>query len=318
MIKATERFTPAADEVWRLQRGNDAECHFFQRMVNRGELITDKGTRQGIWVAAPSGRLLASVNSTNPDTVLGMLERGWKAWEALPLEERGPGRLADTSPVRRWEDCFPAQGLALERIARDLPSASDPLESAGGRWNRDFVWFSATEARAWLPKTPVEGERHDLPGDLAQRLARVVLVDNVRGQTVPYSASEIEQAWVRTTVTAVEDSRVTLTLEGSTQADSDGVWTEDKGVWGLDEALPHAMECRLVGRAVWDTEAARFVEFEATALGRRRGRTGYNARRGDSAQGSLIGFSFALAAPTPLIAPTFLRVYGADWVVSPD
>ena len=49
----------AADEVWRLQRGSEADCVFFQHMVNGGKRITDRGSRQGVWVCAPRGLLLS-------------------------------------------------------------------------------------------------------------------------------------------------------------------------------------------------------------------------------------------------------------------
>ena len=40
-----KRFVCAADEVWRLQRGSDADCVLFQRWSNGGERITDRGSR---------------------------------------------------------------------------------------------------------------------------------------------------------------------------------------------------------------------------------------------------------------------------------
>jgi len=62
-----ESFVPAADEVWRLQRGGDEECLFFQRAVNGGKVITDNRTRQGIYVMSPSGKTLARVNSLDAE-----------------------------------------------------------------------------------------------------------------------------------------------------------------------------------------------------------------------------------------------------------
>ena len=134
LIRMARRFVPAADEVWRLQRGSDADCQFFQRTINGGELVTDGASRQGIWICAPGGVLLASINSLRPEKVLATLERGWKAWESLPEEKRRVPAGAGLEPAHRWEMSFPDGGLALERVARDLPeegvAAAEPSTPA--------------------------------------------------------------------------------------------------------------------------------------------------------------------------------------------
>ncbi len=80
MIEAARRhFVCAADEVWRLQRGSEADCVFFQRMVNGGQRITDRGTRQGTWVCAPGGVVLARCNTRDIDQVLAALDQGLAA-----------------------------------------------------------------------------------------------------------------------------------------------------------------------------------------------------------------------------------------------
>ena len=58
-----EHTVPCADEVWRLQRGDDGECRFFRAMADAGHYGKGGGTRQGIYLASPSGRLLSSINS---------------------------------------------------------------------------------------------------------------------------------------------------------------------------------------------------------------------------------------------------------------
>ena len=130
VIELAGRFAPAADEVWRLQRGSDADCRFFQRAVNSGELITDKGSRQGIWVIAPSGKLLARINSNNADKVLAMLARGLEAWGELPVAERRLAKDAELDPSFRWEDNHPANGLVLD------PDRARPAARARPRWAR--------------------------------------------------------------------------------------------------------------------------------------------------------------------------------------
>jgi len=50
-----KRFVPVTDEVWRLQRGTDPECRFFQSFADRGHYRGGGGTRQGIYVVTPGG-----------------------------------------------------------------------------------------------------------------------------------------------------------------------------------------------------------------------------------------------------------------------
>ena len=63
-------FVAVADEVGRLQRGTDAESKLFQGFCEQGHYggrTQPTNTRQGIYAIAPSGRFLASINSTNPE-----------------------------------------------------------------------------------------------------------------------------------------------------------------------------------------------------------------------------------------------------------
>ena len=54
-------------------------------MANEGHYQRVGGTRQGIYVCSPSGLLLNSINSLNPDDVLKMIESGLEKWNSLPL-----------------------------------------------------------------------------------------------------------------------------------------------------------------------------------------------------------------------------------------
>ena len=136
---ARERFVCAADEVWRLQRGSDADCVFFQRAVNGGKRITDAGTRQGTWIFALDGTLLGHLNSHVTAEVRALLEGALARWDELPATARRLPEGVELVPAHRWEHSFPEGGLVLLRTARDLPAEG----LAGTRlstWNRDFAW----------------------------------------------------------------------------------------------------------------------------------------------------------------------------------
>lgn len=316
VIARAARFVPAADEVWRLQRGRDADCRFFQRAVNGGELVTDGGSRQGIWVFAPSGKLLAGANALDPERVLTLLDRGLEAWDRLPPSERALAPEDAPVPAHRWEGSRPLDGLVLERIVRDLPTDVDLDAEPSGAWNRDFAWFARGELAGFLPPAgAAPGATYDVEPALVLRLARFSLVDNARGQSLPFAPEEVREAELRGTVVSREGERVSLAFVGGTRAEAEGPWLLGDNLWRPAAELPHAMETALCGEALWD--GARFETFALAGVGRRAGRTENNGRRADEAP-SLVGFSFVRAPrPERTPAPTFVALYGTDWIAAP-
>jgi len=319
LIEAAESFVPAADEVWRLQRGKDADCLFFQRMVNGGRPITDGGTRQGIWVCSPAGILLSRVNSNRADVVLRTLEEGLAAWGELDEAERRLPEGVALDPGHRWESSEPKDGLVLERLVRELPLPSpEPVDAATARpgsWNRDFAWFSRAEVARLVAPDVAEGDTFELPSFFARRLARFHLVDNARGQTLPYADEELREARLEARVVGRRGAIVELELEGATHAVAEGPWLLGDNLWKPKTEHAHGIRTRLAGRARLDLDEQTFESFELIALASRWGRTTFNGRGRDDSPG-LLGFSLSLAGE-PRIAPTFVAVYDGDWIVHP-
>lgn len=311
---ARERFVCAADEVWRLQRGSEADCVFFQRAVNGGERITDPGTRQGTYVFAPNGALLGRLNARAPDAVRAQLEAALALFEVLPAAARRLPEGVELAPAHRWEDSFPADGLVLVRTARDL-SAEGLAGERPATWNRDYAWFARAEVAAMVQGLE-PGERRELPL-LARRLARFHLVDNVRGQTIPYAPAEIRRAELVATVEARAGDELVLALEGASEAVAEGPWLLGENLWTPRGEHPHGIDCVLRGRAVVDVASGRFTTFELVALARRFGLTENNARRRDPAP-SRIAFHLTLAPDGPRVAPAFVALYDAPWIVPPE
>lgn len=310
------QFVPATDESYRLQTSDDPQARFFRSMVH-GRPDPVGGSRQGTYLCTPGGKLLARANSTNPRRIEALLREGLAAWDALTPAERAAPAPEDARPGHRWEDSFPADGLALTAVHRDLTrDASGALCAEGGRWNLDHVWFSRDEARAWLPAEPAPGARHELPAALAQRWARFHLVDNVRGQEGPFAPGDVKQADVATTVVAVDGARVTLDIHGQTRAVSTGEWSLGSNLWEKFPNRPRTLEARLAGRAVFDLDARRFVAFELVALGTSWGGSGLNGRKASPDASHELGWRFSLAGDTPAdrVAPAFIDIYEARWV----
>jgi hypothetical protein len=310
VIELAKKFVPATDEVWRLQQGNDPECLFFQAMSDKGHYGGRPGaSRQGIYVCAPSGKFLASINSNNPDRVLRTLQQGLDRWKDLPAEERSLADDSKIKPKHRWENSYPVGGLVLSMHTRDLPANGEPDQERASKWNQDPIWFSKSEARQWLPEVLEEDAEYDLPRSLAMRLVRLHLVDMVKGQTNTFSEREIKDARIKVKVVELTDELAKVEIAGQTHADS----TRQSR-----RTSPHGVKTQLMGSATYDQENERFSKFELVAVGSRWGYTRFNGRRRDPNEGR-IGFVFRLAEPNePRIAPAFVYQYDADWVKRPN
>lgn len=317
VAEAATAFIPAADEVWRLQRGGDAECRFFQRAVNGGALITDNGTRQGIYVMAPSGKVLARVNSLKPDRVLTMMETGLAAWDALPEEERHLATDANLEGEERWEDSRPQAGLLLSRIVRDLPPEGAADGTRATRWNRDTLWFSKEEVEQLVKAardTPADWV--PLPRPFARRLACFTFVDNVYGQCIPFDMQDLSHLQLEVRWEAEDDDSLHLRFRGQTLAVEDGAWQLGDNLWKPKRMHPHALETTLLGSGTFDLHSRSFTVFELLALGRRSGFTELNSRRFRPEPGG-IGYLIELDRRPWSAAPTYLALYEADWVQKP-
>jgi hypothetical protein len=95
-----------------LKTGTDPECRLFQKFAERGHYRRPGSTRQGTYCVSPSGVLLGSVNSNNPQRIADLLERSLAKWGTLTREER----LLPTDPrkqladIKRPERYYPLRG----------------------------------------------------------------------------------------------------------------------------------------------------------------------------------------------------------------
>jgi hypothetical protein len=271
-------------------------------------------TRQGIYAAAPSGVMLASVNTNDPRRIVAMLRSALDRWNGLSEAERlqAGDPNAQTGRIDRPEKRYPEDGLVLRVFSRDLPREAQPGDWRAGAWNQDYAWFRRDEARALLPAKLEQGAKAAVPEALVRRLARLNFVDNVRGQTTPYADEHVQAAGLAAEIVRVVDGRATVQFRGATRAAREGVWAvegfQDKRAPGKQKL---GMDLRLFGTAEFDTAKGEFVAFDVVALGTRFGATQYNGRHDDQAVAP-IGFHLGLAGDTPAerVAPSFHWEYG--------
>jgi hypothetical protein len=313
------RFVCAADEVGRLQRGKDPEGLLFQKVAEQGHYAgrtVPTSTRQGLYATTAGGTLLASINHNDPARVAAMLEQALAAWDKLPAEQRAPADGWDgTSGRQRLEARYPEGGLALRVLSRDLPREEGQAAARAGdwrakAWNLDYAWFRREEARALLPPGElVAGTQHEVPRALVDRLVRLHLLDNVRGQTYPAKPEALEKARLTAHVSGTGSFGVFVHFEGEARWSESGSWR----VAGLGEPVEarRGVEVRITGGAHWDPKTARFDRFDLLAHGTRWGATQYNARHDDLGPAP-IAWLFELAPDTPSsrVAPASIWHYG--------
>ena len=318
IIRLASEFVPVADEVFRLQSDADPESRFFQSIADRGHYRRKGGTRQGIYICTPNGKLLGSVNSLDADVVLKVMRNGLTAWRSLHQAKKLAPPIERFKPDRRWEFNYPEDGLILTSVSRDIESSGAEFPTRTPFWNRDHVWFTSDEASMWLPDERMVGARCSVPQEIGMRLARLHLVDAVRGQTIPYAPQEVRAAHFHTEILSENASRLHIRISGHTEAQSDGSWLLENSIWVPQHEHSHGMRTDLLGRAVFDLESQSFVEFELFARGDWSGRTQFNGRRGDDAHG-LIGFVFTLAPRrnASRVPPGFVDSYNATWIARP-
>ncbi len=307
-------FVLATDEVWRLQGGRDVtewranggtdpECIAFQEMAAGGHYGPGAGSKQGIYVCTGAGELLGSINSNSPQNVVRMLDAALAKWGRLGAGERRKEH-GKSAPEARFEWAWPKGGMALRVTMRYLPQDDDPGRERSRSYNHDHAWFSSEEAQRFVPEKLEVGAERVLEDVLFQRIARLHLVDAVRGETRPFDRVEGE---IRVEVIAVDDGGVDLKLSGR------AVGRGEQPRRGLFRPL--GIKAELLGRARYSRKDERFVSLEFVGKGVRWAESRRRRRWRSSVRP--IGWHFALA-PEPShgvrIAPTQIRQYSAPWL----
>ncbi len=305
----------SADEVHRLQTGSDPESKLAQKVFEQGHYAgrtQPSSTRQGIYAAAPSGEMLASVNSNDANRVAAMLRQALNKWNGMTEAQRMlPGSPVEIKKqIRRAEDMFPKDGLTLRVFSRDLPGGQRPPDWRADAWNQSFAWFRRGELQLPTGPMPKVGQTVPLVSIIPRRLAKLNFLDNVRGQTGPFDDRNIRAASLQGTVESIKGSVITLKLSGESHTERTGQWS----IRGFNDApSPQRQEMKLAlsGRAVFDQAAGKFAEFELLAVGTRTGATQFNGRHDDPGP-ARIGFYATLTGdqPSERVAPDYISAYG--------
>ena len=319
MIEISKQFIPTTDEVWRLQGAADRDALMFQEMADKGHYRKVGGTRQGIYVCSPSGELLSSVNSLSPDVVLEVIQDGLDTWDQLPRSKRNLPEDFIKNIEHRWEDSYPENGLILKGTKTDLLSDPPKFSERGDRWNMDHIWFNKNEAKKWIPKDYIKGEKIECPKIIKDRLFRFHLVDNVRGQTLPFAPQEIKKSNLQVEIIEVDSLELKINISGSSLAIAKGPWLLGENDWTPNHKLDHSIETKVLGSGIYNIIEEKFEDFELVIIGRWRGKTQNNGRKLGPNDGH-IGIIYCITddSYTNKIAPPFVDLYNADWITQPQ
>ncbi|MBB14756.1 hypothetical protein CMK22_05755 [Candidatus Poribacteria bacterium] len=322
---------PVADAIERQGKALDDKTNmsFESQLVRKIKTqCNDLDSYQGVFVATPSGLLLAGTHHDARDTreVKKLLQEGLKKWKTISPVGRFMTKEMFSKAVEelakeessKW---YPADGLVLSVICRDLPrpDAKNVSQVHRNMYNLDYAWFGQSEARAFLPGQLIKGAKRKVKRDLVERLARFHFVDLVRGHTYsPFPQKAVEQADLTAEVIDVSYNLVSLGYNGRTRTSEVHEGVHIEGKWnppgpGIPKLQKRGVDAKLKGHAVYDQKAKKFVSFNLLVVTKRWGGNVYNARAqfldfGPAPMGivlRLAGDSMAERVP-----PFFFRSYG--------
>ena len=275
---------------------------------------TNHPGHQGVFIVAPSGRLLQSGVGYSPDVIAPILQRGLAVWKKLSPAKSG----VDSAAVRlpnvpdRAELRYPENGLVLRIVSRDLPTEDLPIRSE--RYHQSLVWFNKSEFRGLLPENIREGESISWPRPMGERIARFCLLDRGRvdGLTHPFSRQSVRQAEFTTMVKSIRGDLVHLEFTGATETDTADASPFYRGFPKPTAGLGRrGVRTHVLGRGTYDLKKARPNDFQILSIGVRWGGA-YVGRPAEDWAEAPIGFSFSLGdeSSAQRIAPDFFDQYG--------
>lgn len=249
------------------------------------------GTKQGIYMIGPNaeyleGRFAASGEAAD---IRARLNRALQRWETLRKEKS----YANT-PVPVVKSSMPP-GITGELILRvnlrDLPRGTGDKSGArfedvtGNRemfldyvkwaWNEN--WIGLPSASAFVPSGQ---DIEPVPASAIGRIAREVLVDNVRGQAPAWQPAEVKQANLTKKRLSQTGSLMLIEYCGSVS-----LGTARRGY-----------EATIYGRGEWDTTKRTFKSLDLAVVGMRFGAAQFNRRENDPGPAPM-GVSLVLYKP---------------------
>lgn len=278
--KLSKAFVTVADESYYLYPENpehqrqamSREDHRFFKQFGESMPKGDwnhPGTKQGIYMMGPNAEYLEGrfAASGEPGDIRQRLNRALSRWETLRAQKSYANKPI---PARPWSPPPDVEGELILRVnLRDLPRGPGDKSgarrhevAATGMWN-DFMkwawnenWVAVERASSLVPKG---SGLETVDPAVVSRIAREVMVDNVRGQAPEWEPREVKAASLM--MKRIAGGRI-----------------EYRGSVSLGSGS-RGYEARLYGQGSWDGTA--FSELDLVAIGMRRGGSQFNQRAND-------------------------------------
>ena len=242
-------FIPFAGNTNELQvsKWESPEKTWFLSTAEKVHPGATKGvTAQGFYIVGADGQAYTfSMHGRQHDEFMRILDDGLAKFKASPSRKV----KVDILPTKEWTTQAPKGTLAVRTITRVTPlpeGCSDKNTSIG----RDHYWIFPSDV-ADIRKA--KGDSFAMPTDMARRIARFHLVDNVRGEPTRWRYNDMR-------VLEIQMQKVDATtyrFEGLYKlTNNEGRAKSEKGIAG-----------RLRGEIQIDASANRATSFEAFAEG---------------------------------------------------
>ena len=243
-------------------------------MVRKTQCVTITASGKTSVITA-DGKKLGDVMWINERLRMNSLKKILAAWEALPEEERKPGRKVDYGPpgpnrplVRPPEGTLILAGQ-FRRFMRNPDGTLryteqadyNPGEGQNG-WQRlrepaqDMMWIPKKEWRALIPESPQKGQSMLAPPSFVARLARYQLdPERGLGESVKFLNVQPRLAELTITVDEVSEKELRLRLTGQF----------DLAVREANKEIAYAPA--ILGYVTYDRQARRITHFDLLAFG---------------------------------------------------
>jgi hypothetical protein len=340
-----ERFVALAVDGRIVNYFHDEETEFLSKPT----VCVANGASGGAYIVAAGGARLERAELHHVEGVfLKSLQRGLKAFAALPASEREPGavavpqrgpidpkRLAATAPppgaliVRvhnRQLGRTEAGGLRYTEPEDYIPALRDPsivgTKTAPARFRQpstDYMWVARAEWQALLPDNPARGQRVEVPASLCRRIIQFHL-DPARGlsESDSFSSAAAEAGRIEATVEEANGTLVRVRLEGFVNLYNPRKYLLDYQPANLKKysqsQIPLEYQPRLLGYVDFDPARKAVSRFDLVALGDVRGRPVDGNFAGERlGEANLLGIAFELVThprPADHLSPKGLRAGG--------
>lgn len=347
LVKA--KFIPLAVDGRVINKYHDSEVDFLRDLK-----CVANGAHGEVWVITAGGKRLER-GEMIPDskTFQASLERGLKAWAALPQSDRKAGavQVPERGAIdpKRAVAVAPPEGTLIVRVHNRqlgrnaagecrhtvpddyIPALRDPklgVVATAGTTNlfsqpaNDMMWITKAEALAMMPTSPRKGQTFKVPATLCERIFRFQL-DPGRGlsEADSFPNATVNAGQLQLTVEEASGSEVRLRLDGFASLNNPRAYlqqSQNPTTKKFSQSqIPLEYQPRLLGYLAYDAAKKVLTRFDMIALGDVRGRPVDENLFGERVgEANLLGVAFELVTdpkPADYLSPKGLRDGGDNY-----